>query len=316
MQYKARIPVRLNLRLATLFAALQGYTYFLAPLLIQQHTAWAVTLTLNILATTSYWSLSHETFHGSFHFSRQYNEVTGRLLCILFGAPYHMLRFGHLMHHRYNRSRLDRSEVTSTTAGVIGQTAYYFRLLQGLYLSELASNLLIMLPRRYLVKLFDRVVVECPEKDSLRRAFLQQLLADRPLLLCRLDSLLTVGLLAAAFCLYGAQWYLLLIMLMARGLIISFADNAYHYGSGLADRKHAYNLALSPWLSKTILHFNLHRVHHRYPGAPWSALPDLFEATQDCLDGGYWSGSLKQLGGTRIITSTTGKENDPPQRVI
>lgn len=298
MQATNNIPLTANLIMAVIFILVQLFSYFLAPVLIHVNILWAWSLVLPVLLTTTYWSLTHESLHGVFHPDTQWNDRVGRLLCILFGAPWSILRFGHLMHHRFNRTPLDRSELVTPPVGNFTRLKYYFRLLQGLYLGELASNLLILLPKTLLLFLFERAVPPCTEKTKLRNVFRRQILAGRRLRQTRVDAILTLAVLTASFSLYGEFWYCLLLLLIGRGLFISFFDNAYHYGTGLSDRKHAYNLALPTSLSKLILHFNLHRVHHHYPSVPWSALPTLTTQTADRMDGDYWRVSMRQFAGT------------------
>ncbi len=47
----------------------------------------------------------------------------------------------------------------------------------------------------------------------------------------------------------------------------------------------------------TNLNFNLHRVHHRHPTLPWTALPRTFSTEYEAYDGGLLPVALSQLRG-------------------
>ena len=42
---------------------------------------------------------------------RQRNLRAGRLMAVLLGSSFHVLRFGHLTHHQYNRNPIDRPDI-------------------------------------------------------------------------------------------------------------------------------------------------------------------------------------------------------------
>ena len=50
------------------------------------------------------------------------------------------------------------------------------------------------------------------------------------------------------------------------------AENAYRYDTRLDARLESMNLRLPRPLEQFVLAFNLHSVHHRYPGLPWYEL--------------------------------------------
>ena len=62
-----------------------------------------------------------------------------------------------------------------------------------------------------------------------------------------------------------------------------------------------YDLGPQPWLprmlSVLILNFNLHRVHHRNPAAPWPKLPELFAEHTDSFDRDLLTAAVDQLRG-------------------
>ena len=63
--------------------------------------------------------------------------------------------------------------------------------------------------------------------------------------------------------------------LLVRGFLVSFLDNAYHYGTRTDDRRYALHLATPVWLQRYLLNFNFHYMHHRHPTMPWNRLDAL-----------------------------------------
>ncbi len=113
----------------------------------------------------------------------------------------------------------------------------------------------------------------------------------------RLDGAATLVLLALAFYGYGAHWPLLFLALLARGFLISFLDNVYHYETPVSDIFYAKNLRLAAPLAKLLLNFNFHGIHHVNPAIPWLHLPRAFEAQAGRYYGGYFAAALRQLRG-------------------
>jgi fatty acid desaturase len=52
----------------------------------------------------SIYAVIHEAEHGLLHPNRRINDWLGAGLALLFPAPYHLIRQGHLGHHRRNRT--------------------------------------------------------------------------------------------------------------------------------------------------------------------------------------------------------------------
>ena len=296
------IPTALNAVLAALFLLLNVWLWLGLPLLLPALPALGWSLTGVVLATTSYWSLMHEGIHAVLHPQRRVNDALSRLLAIGFPAPFQVLRYGHLKHHQFNRTAIDRSEVFDPQRQPRWRAslAYYPQLLIGLYAMEMASLLLVWLPRVTILRLAARLPSE-PDLPPLAQSLDRQLLSPGALRAMRLDSLASLALFAASALLYGAHVWMLLLALGGRGLLISLADNSYHYATPLhqpgGDMRHARNLRLPHWASALILHFNYHAVHHRHPSLPWSRLPAV--ATEDDMRDAlpYAAAMLRQLRG-------------------
>ncbi len=295
------IPLAINLALVVGHAALLTFVYFGVPLLVQTVSPiWGWLVVPAVLMTPNLWAVMHEAFHGILHPDRGINDGIGRVLSILFAAPYRVLRFGHLMHHALSRTSYDRPEVYRPERdGRLRFTiVYYTRLLIGLYGAEFLSSLFALLPRSMVRRLVratfcadEREAANLP--DRAERALAQ----GRNLVELRIDGLAILVLLAASAWAYGAYWPILAASVVGRGLFISLLDNAPHYGTRLDDRGYALNMSVPHWCQPLLLHFNLHRVHHRNPTKPWRALPRLADSSDPKCEISYVRAAMRQLKG-------------------
>lgn len=288
------IPVTANVTLGVTLLLVGIVTYYVIPLALLPLSPWyGLLLIPAVLTTTTNWSLIHEAIHGHFSESPALNDGFGRLSGVLFGAPFETLKFGHLLHHTINGMTDDRPEYYDPTkqSRTAASVIFYPRLLFGLYAIEVVGAFACLLPRAVL----ERLVRLFPSEGGDVRAA-RYLLEPARLWAIRVDAAFAIALMALAFWCYGRYWPMLALAIFARGFLISFADNGYHYGAPLGQgQRSAYNLRLAG--SSAILHFNLHQTHHRHPNLPWNALPDAFAADGDAYDAPYFRTMLKQLGG-------------------
>ena len=290
------IPAGLNLCLAAFYIALNLYQFVLLPLLLlPMSPAWGWTLLVAALFTNPYWSLVHETSHDLFHPNRAVNAFFGRLLSILFGAPFRILRTSHLVHHKLNRLPAEGAEYFDRAARTKARAAagYYYRIFLGLYIAEVLRPLSCLLPRALLNRLQRRLL----KPGSVGAILMEQWLGAAALRDIRFDGCLAILWLALAAACYGRHWPLLAGALLARAFLSSFLDNLYHYGTPVGNIFYARNLALPEMAAKLLLHFNLHGVHHVNPAIPWSDLPEAFEAQGGRHEGDYCAAALRQLRG-------------------
>lgn len=291
-----RIPGGINVGLAITYGALNAVQYFILPAcLLPRHFYWAWMLVPIALLNNSYWSLLHEAIHDLFHSNSRVNMFFGRALSLMFGSPFRILRLSHLLHHKLNRTPKEGTEFydRAKTSLLTAVPGYYFQILGGLYLVEALSPLPFFLPRRWL----RRVVARRIKADTVTGILMQSWTRDEAIHEIRADGLLIIIGFGAALYFYGAYWPLLLAILVARGLFISFLDNVYHYRTPVSDVFYAKNLWLPPWLSKLLLNFNLHGIHHRHPSIPWRGLPFLFRDQAAIYHGNYFAAAADQLHG-------------------
>jgi fatty acid desaturase len=290
------IPIGANICLTFFYFAVNLYQFIVLPLwLLPAAPAWGWTLLPLALLTNPFWSLIHEAIHDLLFPDRRANAYAGRFLAILFGSPFRILRLSHLLHHKLNRLPVEGTEYydRNQKSKAAAAPGYYFQILLGLYLVEVISALLFFLPRNWLRRFKDKWL----RPQSVSAILVQNWLAEEALREIRCDGLLTAAWLAISFWCYGANWPLLLAALLARGFLISFLDNVYHYETPVSDVFYAKNLWLAWPLSKLLLNFNLHGIHHTNPAIPWIHLPGALAAEGGRFQGGYFTASLRQLRG-------------------
>jgi fatty acid desaturase len=301
----------LNFSLAAVHLAVNIFQFFILPLYFLPNSIWwSLTLIPFAGLNNSFWALIHESIHDLFNPSRRINAAIGRLLSILFGSPFRLLRLTHLSHHKFNRSLLERGteiynpQETSKLAAGLG---HFFQIFGGLYLSEALTPLLFFLPGDLFHKLGKRIL----NPDSRHEQWLaRNFMKDKWIREIRMDGIAVIvffGL--SAFC-YRGHWQLLAGVLIARAFFISFLDNVYHYGTPLNDRNSGYNLWLPRILSKLQLNFNLHGVHHKHPDLPWIRLPGVLAQQGKRFDENYFTAALRQLHGpVPLLRMTVFSEN-------
>ncbi len=291
-----RIPAGINIGLAILYTAFDVGQYFLLPAyLLTRDFRWAWVLAPIALFNNAYWSLLHEAIHDLFYPGGRVNGFFGRGLSVMFGSPFRILRLSHLLHHKLNRTPKEATEFYDAGKTSVAKAAggYFFQILGGLYLVEVISPLPFFLPRTTLRRLVARFV----SPDTVSGILMQSWTRDEAIREIRMDGILIMAVFGTALYLYGSYWPLLVGILATRGLFISFLDNVYHYRTPVNDIFYAKNLWLPSWISKLLLNFNLHGIHHRHPAVPWRRLPALFRDSGQLYQGNYFTAALDQFHG-------------------
>jgi fatty acid desaturase len=252
----------------------------------------AALLIIHVYGTVLGWLLIHEAIHGKLASNRALNDGSGRLLAILFGCPFHILKVGHMTHHKHNRGKLDTTELMpgDTKHPAMWGALYFARILGGLYVME------VLAPLAFFVWRWARRAIAAaantPSADAMLNLF------TRPLVnAIRADAVICLALFATLALWTGPDPWPLLLLFAARALAVSYYDNAYHYGTDPNDAGAAMNLSTPSWLKPLILNHNMHRVHHKYPAASWSMLPELFVRDGDRFDRALSSVAFDQLRG-------------------
>jgi fatty acid desaturase len=288
-----RLPLKRNVAFSAFAIMFQIAALALTPLIwAWSGAAFCAYLLFYGYATVVSWLIIHEAIHYKLLHNRHANDRLGRVHAILFGCPFHILKVGHMTHHRYNRSELDTSELVpaDTRQFMLWWLAYYARIMGGLYVSEVLAPLLFFFWKR--VK---RVILAFSQNRAVAATL--GMFTRRMVETIQIDAILSVGFIALqAYC-NREDLTPFVILFFWRALLVSFYDNAYHYGTDPDDAAAANNLWVPVFVRPFILNHNMHRVHHRHPLAPWVSLPDLFAADRDEFAGTLFGTGLKQLKG-------------------
>jgi fatty acid desaturase len=273
--------------------------------LLPTDARWGWLLVPIVLLTNFFWALHHEAIHGGFHEDRQRNLQAGRLMAVLLGSSFHVPRFGHLMHHRYNRSPIDRPDVydPAVTPRLQARLAFLGTLVFGLYAAEIAAPIACCLPRAAIRRIIDRIYRgDDPARAAIRVAAHRQFLDPKRLRLIRIDTMLAWALIGGSAIAFGADWPMLAGFVIGRGVMISVFDNVYHFATPIDRPEFARNLSLPAPLRLMILNMNLHRLHHARPALPWWELPAQFRTERDHYDAALLRTAIAQFAGPVAIS--------------
>jgi len=296
MRNTRALPSVGNAALAVFHFSVNVYQFLILPLwLLPWDASWAWTLLPLAFLSNPYWSLIHEAIHDLFYPAARINMLFGRAAAVLFGAPFRILRLSHLLHHKLNRTPAEATELfdPGKSSRLRAAAGYFFQILGGLYLVEFLSSILFLLPRRWIRSFNSRFI----GPESVGGILMQNWTGDEAVREIRADGALVLGWFGLSAWCYGEQWPLLLALLAARGFLISFLDNVYHYRTPVNDIFYASNLWLPAVLGRLLLNFNLHGIHHQNPAIPWNRLPLLFDARGDIYQGNYFTAAARQLLG-------------------
>jgi fatty acid desaturase len=168
----------------------------------------------------------------------------------------------------------------------------------GLYLSEILSIALFLLPKAFITRIIRRLAVDGDAASNEISLFAaRQLTHHDILLLIRTDGISTYGMIALSIIIYGPFWHVVPLVLLVRGVFISFANNLPHYGTSPGDVKYGLNIRLPRMLEVLYLNFNHHRIHHHDPLLPWTALPSAFRSSGETFDVPLSDAALAQFHG-------------------
>jgi fatty acid desaturase len=287
---------RLNTGLCGLLIGANLLLLFAMPAwLLRASPWWGLLLIPLALSSNTMWSLIHEAIHGHLFAERRWNDRLGRLLCVLYGAPFRALRIAHLLHHRYSRTPRDRTEVYDPvrTSRLTASAGFYIQLLGGMYFLEVLSSLACLLPRFVI----DRLLPRLDHAETTGGLVVRALREPRALREMRFDTFAILAVFGFGAWLYGSSAWMLAAVILARAALVSLADNSYHYATPLGEPRLAMNAGAPWWIGAVLLHFNLHGVHHRHPHLPWFALRARFERDGVSPDIDLATCFLRQLRG-------------------
>jgi fatty acid desaturase len=262
-----RIPDALNV----LVIALQctGVAACMFTLRSLHHTI-GLLLVLGTFAVVmnSIYATIHEAEHRMLFSSRRINEAAGVLLALLFPAPFHLLRQGHLGHHLRNRSDDEAFDLYFDGEHPIWKRLQLYGILTGFYwlVAVLANVVVLVVPfvmRR-----------EHFEFDRPSAAFMDAL-NPRYTNYIRAEAVAVIVLHTTIVLALGIPFWKYAVMYAAFGFSWSAMQYVHHFGTTRHVLEGARNLWLWAPIDLMWLNHNWHLTHHKHPTVPWVHLPAL-----------------------------------------
>jgi fatty acid desaturase len=210
----------------------------------------------------------HEAEHGMLFPWRPLNDFVGAGLALLFPAPYHLIRQGHLGHHLRNRSDDEAFDLYFAGESRIWKSLELYGILTGCYWAiVVASNIAVLicpflLKRKYF------------EFDRPSAAFMESL-NPRYWRLIQLEAALAIALHASIIVSLSIPIWRYLAVYFGFGFSWSAMQYVHHYGTERHVLLGARNLWLFAPLDWLWLNHNWHRTHHQHPTIPWLYLPQV-----------------------------------------
>jgi fatty acid desaturase len=296
------IPESVNIGLMLLHTGANLFQFFILPIYFLSASPWWALALVPIAALNNpLWALMHEAIHDAFNSSVAVNRAAGRWLSVIFGSPFQILRLTHLSHHKFNRSPLEKGTEmyeSKQSSKWVASLKYFFYILCGVYLLEVFSVWLFILPKRMFGKFGARLLEQGDRQEKWLAA---KFLDDNRQREIRIDGLVIFLLFGASAYFYRGHWIAFAGMIGARALLVSLMDNIYHYGTPIKVTLSGHNLSLPRFLSAGVLNFNYHRIHHTHPNVPWTGLPRLYAQSREHCDANFFVALLNQFRGPLSI---------------
>jgi fatty acid desaturase len=292
------VLVSTNMSLAMLVLCLDLCLLFGGALLGRHQIAlFCVVAVIFLLLTPTHWGLVHEAIHARLLPNRPANDLCGRALGVLFGFAFEMVRFGHLMHHRFNGHSNDRPDrIRPGTPRWLSAARHYGHLLGGHYVLVVTMGAISFAPSRVRDRLLQGTFSNsAPPEVAILRAMRAWSGSDSAILSTRCEGFAAIALLFLAFHSYGTYWPILLVVLFGRGFLFSVLDNLPHYGTTGNSRDAALNLSLPSPIALLFFQHNWHRCHHQQPDLDWLATSRLMAGS--ATDGSYLKAAIRQFKG-------------------
>ena len=265
------IPQRLNL----LIIACQLLAFAGVMILTAHATQWWHVLGLSIgmaVLGNSIYSVIHEAEHGMLLESRWWNDWVGAGMALLFPAPYHLIRQGHLGHHRRNRSDDEAFDLYFEGDWVWLKWLILYGIITGFYwmLVVLSNVAVLIVP--YLFK------ARYVEFDRPSAAFMEAL-NPRYFWLIQIEAIAAIALHLGIMWLLDISWLNYFCVYFGFGFSWSAMQYVHHFGTERDVLAGSRNLRFLSWIDWIWLHHNYHLTHHCRPLVPWLYLPQITPAS-------------------------------------
>jgi len=216
----------------------------------------------------SVYSIIHEAEHRLLHPNPIVNDVLGAGMALFFPAPYHLIRQGHLGHHRRNRSDDEAFDLYFSDENRVLSWFQLYGIITGMYwVMVVCSNFIVVF---FPVLLRLRVF----EFNRPSAAFMESL-NPRYWRLIQLEGLLAILLHTSIIWGLGISPRNYAIVYFGFGFSWSAMQYVHHYGTERHVLRGARNLWLLAPVDLVWLNHNSHLTHHKFPTVPWIHLPGL-----------------------------------------
>jgi fatty acid desaturase len=219
----------------------------------------------------SVYSIIHEAEHGILFSNRRLNDSAGVLMALLFPAPFHLIRQGHIGHHLRNRSDDEAFDLYFDGEHSAWKFLQFYGIVTGLYYVVVAVANVVVIICPYVMKprLFDFNLGAAAFMASLNPGRIRTIQAEG---------------LAAILLHTGIVWFLHIPVWHYAALYASFGfmwsamQYVHHYGTERHVTRGARNLWIFAPLDFLWLNHNWHKAHHEHPTIPWPYLPQIARA--------------------------------------
>ncbi len=234
---------------------------------IESWWALAIVHLLFGIVLNSVYSIIHEAEHSMLFSSRRWNDFAGAAMSLLFPAPFHLIRQGHLGHHMRNRSDDEAFDFYFDEDHKLWKVLVLYGILTGFYyvMVVLSNVVFLLFPFRDDKKYW--------HVDQASAAFMESL-NPRYHWIIRLECLSAIALHTTIVWLLPIPLTSYLVMYAGFGLMWSGMQYVHHYGTERHVTRGARNLWIWRPLDLIWLNHNWHLTHHSHPSIPWNRLPD------------------------------------------
>jgi fatty acid desaturase len=261
------IPWRLNLAIIAAQIAASLAIFIGAAQASQGWHLFGLAVAFAVVGNSIY-SIIHEAEHGMLHPNARLNHALGAFMALFFPAPYHLLRQGHLCHHRANRSDDEAFDLYFDGDLPAVKWLKFYGIITGVYwMMVAASNILVLLFPFLLKRKFY-------EFDQHFARFVE-VLNPRYQRLIQLEALAAILLHAGIVYGLGIPLANYAVVYFGFGFSWSAMQYVHHFGAERHVVRGTRNLWLFAPIDALWLHHNWHLTHHRQPTVPWVYLPSL-----------------------------------------
>ncbi len=275
-----RIPALLNVLILILqIGAFASIVYFTS---VSDRWWQVISLTIAMaIVGNSIYSSIHEAEHGMLHPHRIVNDTLGVSMALLFPAPYHLIRQGHLGHHRRNRTDEEAFDLYFEDDQAWWRKLILYGIITGFYwwLVVLSNFAVLIAPFAFKRRFF--------EFDRPSAAFMDAL-NPRYFWLIQLEAVAAIVLHTTIVLLLGIPLWKYAIVYFGFGFAWSAMQYVHHFDTQRDVQNGARNLRFIGWIDWIWMHHNWHLIHHQRPNIPWLYLPSLGGGEQSTRDSLVW----------------------------